>query len=246
MPLNKDKRPLYIRIKEYLENEINSGNYKEGDKLPSENKLSDLLDVSRASLREALRVLEEEGKIIKHQGIGTFVNNPSPKFKKGIEKLNSVTETIEKGGYKASTKHLSIKELNISESFKEKIFEESGEKAEKILRVERVRTADEEPVVYCLDHLLLKYLDKDYSKEYFDNSLFEVLKNYYNINVKKAVTNIVAISSDNYISKMLDINNNESLLLLEQYHYDDKNRMILFSQNYFRSDQFQFKVIRKR
>ncbi|MGM0409607.1 MAG: GntR family transcriptional regulator [Bacillota bacterium] len=246
MPLNKDKRPLYIRIKEYLENEIDKGTYKEGDKLPSENKLSDLLDVSRASLREALRVLEEEGKIIKHQGIGTFVNNTSPKFKKGIEKLNSVTETIEKGGYEAGTTHLNIKELNISESFQEKIYEESGEKAEKILRIERVRTANEEPVVYCLDHLLLKYLNKDYSKEYFSNSLFEVLNDYYNINVKKAITNIIAISSDNYISKMLNIKNNESLLLLEQYHYDNKNRMILFSQNYFRSDQFQFKVIRNR
>lgn len=244
--INEDKRPLYLRIKEYLEKKIENGEYKAGDKLPSENKLSKSLDVSRASLREALRVLEEEGKIIKQQGIGTFVNKPTPKFKKGIEKLNSVTETIENEGFKAGTEKLNIKEINITESLKEKIFKVSNEKINKVLRIERVRTADEIPVVYCIDHLILKYLNKNYKKEYFDKSLFDILNNKYGINVKKALTNIVAVKADKYVSSFLKIKENSPLLLLEQYHYDEKNRMILYSQNYFRNDQFQFKVMRRR
>ena len=247
MPIiNEDKRPLYLRIKEYLEKKINNGDYKPGDKLPSENKLSKSLEVSRASLREALRVLEEEGKIVKQQGIGTFVNKPTPKFKKGIEKLNSVTETIEKEGFQAGTEKLDIKEMKISESLKEKIHGVSNEEIDRVLRIERVRTADNIPVVYCIDHLILKYLDKNYIQEYFESSLFEVLKNIYGINVKNAVTNIVAVTADKYVSSFLKIKKETPLLLLEQYHYDDKNRMVLFSQNYFRNDQFQFKVMRKR
>jgi len=244
--INEDKRPLYLRIKEYLEKKIENGKYKAGDKLPSENKLSKSLDVSRASLREALRVLEEEGKIIKQQGIGTFVNKPTPKFKKGIEKLNSVTETIENEGFQAGTKKLNIKEIKISESLKEKIYEVSNEKVDKVLRIERVRTANNTPVVYCIDHLVLKYLDNNYKKEYFESSLFDILNNKFGINVKRAVTNIVAVKADKYVSSFLNIKKNSPLLLLEQFHYDEKNRMILFSQNYFRNDQFQFKVMRNR
>ena len=247
MPLiNKDKRPLYLRIKEYIEEKIAEGKYKPGDKLPSENKLSNSLEVSRASLREALRVLEEEGKIVKHQGIGTFVNKPTPKFKKGIEKLNSVTETIEKEGYKPGTDNLSLKEINLSESLKEKIFKVSDEKFDKILRIERVRTADGVPVVYCLDHLVLKYINNDYKKDNFKSSLFDTLSDIYNIEVRQAVTNIISVNADDYIAQLLKIQENNPLLLLEQFHYDEKNRMVLFSQNYFRNDQFQFKVIRKR
>ncbi|MFW5787244.1 MAG: GntR family transcriptional regulator [Halanaerobiales bacterium] len=244
--INKDKRPLYLRIKEYIEEKINEGKYNPGDKLPSENKLSDQLDVSRASLREALRVLEEEGKIVKHQGIGTFVNKPKPKFKKGIEKLNSVTETIEKDGYEAGTENLKIKVIKLSESLKEKFFTTIGDEIKEVLRIERVRTANDTPVVYCLDHLLLKYIDNNYKEEYFRNSLFETLKNNYNIEVRQAVTNISSVVADKYIADYLKINKGDPLLLLEQYHYDDEHRMILFSQNYFRNDQFQFKVLRKR
>lgn len=244
--INEDKRPLYLRIKEYLEKKIENGEYKPGDKLPSENKLSKSLDVSRASLREALRVLEEEGKIVKQQGIGTFINKPTPKFKKGIEKLNSVTETIENEGFQAGTQKLNIKEIKISESLKEKIYNISNEKIDKVLRIERVRTADNTPVVYCIDHLILKYLEDDYKKEYFESSLFNVLNEIYGINVKRAVTNIVAVTADKYVSSFLNIEESSPLLLLEQFHYDDKNRMILFSQNYFRNDQFQFKVMRNR
>lgn len=244
--INEDKRPLYLRIKEYLVKKIENGDYKPGDKLPSENKLSRSLDVSRASLREALRVLEEEGKIVKQQGIGTFINKPTPKFKKGIEKLNSVTETIENEGFQAGTQKLNIKEIKISESLKEKIYEVSNEKVDKVLRIERVRTADDIPVVYCIDHLILKYLEDEYKKEYFESSLFNVLNEIYGINVKRAVTNIVAVTADKYVSSFLNIEESSPLLLLEQFHYDDKNRMILFSQNYFRNDQFQFKVMRNR
>ena len=62
--LKQDKRPLYLKIKEHIENLIDQEIYEAGDKLPSETAFAKKLDVSRASLREALRVLEKEGKIL--------------------------------------------------------------------------------------------------------------------------------------------------------------------------------------
>ena len=55
---NNDKRPLYLRIKEYIEDLIEDKTYQPGDKLPSENSLAKELEVSRGFLRESLSVLE--------------------------------------------------------------------------------------------------------------------------------------------------------------------------------------------
>lgn len=116
----------------------------------------------------------------------------------------------------------------------------------KILKIERIRTADNQPVVYCLDHLGLKYLENGISKRDFQGSLFKLLENKYGIFIKYALTHIVPYITDKSLAEKLDIKEKSPLLLLEQYHYDTDERMILFSQNYFRSDQFQFKVLRKR
>ena len=242
---NNDKRPLYLRIKEYIEDLIEDKTYQPGDKLPSENSLAKELEVSRASLREALRVLEEEGRIVKHQGIGTFISEPTPKFKKGIEELNSVTETIKNEGFNPGTKNVSVSEISPTDSLYDKIQEGRNENFQKVLRIERIRTADQIPVVYCLDHIITDYVSSSFTENDFYGSLFSILKNKGNIIIEYAVTNIIPVNADNYIAKKLDIDEDTALLLLEQYHYDLKDRMILFSQNYFRSDQFQFKVLRK-
>lgn len=241
--IKNDSRPLYLRIKEYIEGLIQNQTYRPGDRLPSENTLANELGVSRATLREALRVLEEEGKIVKHQGIGTFISEPKPTFLKGIEELVSVTETIEKAGYIPGTKGLSVKKIKPSESLKTKMKLTTDNE---ILQLERIRTANSLPVVYCLDHINLAYLNNNFSEDDFTGSLFNILQKKFNIIIKYALAQIIPVNSNKKLSTYLKIKENVPLLLLEQYHYDRNDRMVLFSQNYFRSDQFQFKVLRQR
>lgn len=70
---------------EYIQSEIKKGNLTPGDKLPPEQVLSEELQISRASLREALQKLEVTGVIeIKH-GKGSFISsNPSVKALKNL------------------------------------------------------------------------------------------------------------------------------------------------------------------
>lgn len=76
--------------------------------MPSEFDLAKQLGVSRATLREALRILEEENVITRRHGVGTFVN-PKPIFTSGIEQLYSVTDMIKQGGMEPGTIFLSSK-----------------------------------------------------------------------------------------------------------------------------------------
>lgn len=94
MSTKADNRHLYLKVIERIKEDIKNGIYTEKEKLPSEFELSKKLGVSRATLREALRILEEEHVIIRRHGVGTFVHS-KPLFLSGIEQLNSVTKMIE-------------------------------------------------------------------------------------------------------------------------------------------------------
>ena len=76
--------------------------FQENEKLPSEFEFRKSLGVSRATLREALRLLEEENVIVRRHGVGTFVN-PKPLFTSGIEHLSSVSSMIENAGMEPGT-----------------------------------------------------------------------------------------------------------------------------------------------
>jgi GntR family transcriptional repressor for pyruvate dehydrogenase complex len=76
MPQNKNhKETLNLDEKVYLQlvNLIDSGQFSENTRLPSENKLAEQFEVSRPVLRQALSRLRTEGKIISRQGAGSFV-----------------------------------------------------------------------------------------------------------------------------------------------------------------------------
>lgn len=73
---NKEmNQPAYIKVAEIIKQEIKEKDLKTGDRIPSERNLAAEFDVSRASVREALRVLENIGLLESQHGTGTFVSN---------------------------------------------------------------------------------------------------------------------------------------------------------------------------
>ncbi len=231
-----------MRIKEHLEKLINDGVYQNGDKLPSETALADELSVSRATLREALRVLEKEGKITKHQGIGTFITEPAPKFQRGIEELFSVTEAIKKAGHVPGTNGLNVEKI-LPDAKLKSIMDIDEEQP--LIKLTRIRTADEEPVVYCEDYLDASFLKLKIDED-FSDSLFKLLEQKHNLKIKYAMTEIIPVIANQQLEDALEVEIGTPVLLLNQSHYNHEDKLFLFSRNYYRNDQFQFKVLRTR
>jgi len=240
MSIKSDNRHLYLQVIDRIKQDIEKGIYKEKEKLPSEFELSKQLGVSRATLREALRILEEENVIIRRHGVGTFVNS-KPMFTSGIEQLNSVTDMIRQAGLKPGTIFLSS---SIQDPTEEDIRRFQCHKDDKILLVERVRTANGEPVVYCVDKILCKYLPNGISYE--NESLFENLQNQTNRDISYAVAHIEPLGYHEKVSPILECEPETALLVLKQMHYDYSDEPIMYSINYFKSDKFSFHVLRKR
>jgi GntR family transcriptional regulator len=229
-----------LQVVDRLKRDIENGVYKEKEKFPSEFELAKNLGVSRATLREALRTLEEENVIIRRHGVGTFVNC-KPLFNSGIEQLNSVTNMIKHADMNPGTIFLSSNTLCSTEEDSRRF---SCSQEDEIVVIERVRTANGEPVVYCIDKLPQKILPERFT---FDKeSIFQLLESDTQINITYAVAQIEPIGYHEKISPILQCEPETALLVLKQMHYDEKDEPILYSVNYFRADKFSFQVVRKR
>lgn len=240
MSIKADNRHLYLQVIDRIKQDIEQGIYKEKEQLPSEFDLAKQLGVSRATLREALRILEEENVIIRRHGVGTFVN-AKPLFSSGIEQLSSVTNMIVQAGMKPGTILLSSDTLNATE---EDIRRFSCSEDEELLVMERVRTANGEPVVYCVDKIPEKYLTDALSHD--KESIFSILDKAAHTKIAYAVAEIEPLGYHERISPILECDPETALLVLKQMHFDEKDEPILYSVNYFRADKFSFHVLRKR
>lgn len=85
---NSKRQPLYRNIYRHLVEQIHSGSYLPGDRIPSEKELSRQFKVSRITTKHALEILSGEGKIVRVPGKGSFVAEPSRQVE------------LEKGAYK--------------------------------------------------------------------------------------------------------------------------------------------------
>ena len=74
--MNERSERTYEKVVNYIQSEIWKGNLKRGEHLPPERDLAELLGVSRNSVREALRILEDRGLIYVKTGSGVFIQNP--------------------------------------------------------------------------------------------------------------------------------------------------------------------------
>ncbi|HHW01993.1 MAG TPA: GntR family transcriptional regulator [Thermoanaerobacterales bacterium] len=237
-----DNSQRYEIVLKKIKDMILSGELREEQKFPSETALAREFGVSRSTLREALRILEEEGFIKRYHGVGTFVSR-KPLIESGMEELISITKLIEKQGMKAGTKDISIVKTFPGEK-EASIMKISAD--QEIYRVERVRTADDIPVVYCIDRIPVKFVNN--KLEFKMESLFDYLQKDLGIYISYAISDIVPVKADiAEVYKKLNLKSkSDVVLLLEQLHYDDKNNPIFYSSNYFSPDKIKFWIIRRR
>ena len=101
----KNPIPLYHQLKENVIRKIESGEWKQGDLIPSETNFQKAFSISRATVRRAMELLENEGYIRKDRGRGTFVN--LNKINDFLPYLKSYTEDMK--GRNAKKKVLTAK-----------------------------------------------------------------------------------------------------------------------------------------
>ncbi|CAG7616256.1 FadR/GntR family transcriptional regulator [Paenibacillus allorhizosphaerae] len=92
--VNEERKTFSRKVVDRIRELIVSEQLKPGDKLPSERELADLMNVSRPTIREALKILSATGFIHIRQGNGVFVAEQSDRLDNLAALLFLQTDTI--------------------------------------------------------------------------------------------------------------------------------------------------------
>ena len=118
-----DAQPLYARVKEHILQNIRSGAWQAGRRVPSENELVESFGISRMTANRALRELTAEGYLNRVPGVGTFVKE-APALSSLME-LRNIAEEIAQRGHHYSARILSSSAVESNPALNEE-FEDRG------------------------------------------------------------------------------------------------------------------------
>lgn len=234
---------LSERICREIESQIRMGTLEPGERLPSESKYARILGVSRNSYREALSLLEKSALVVRRQGIGTFVTESKPLIQGGIESLKSVVQMIASQGLKPESTIIAFRKSQSERTIEEKL---NLEPQKPILYLETLKMANDWPVAVCIDIIPSEYLHEKVDPNELNDSIFEGLQEYHQINIRFAECDIIPIVADAELAQKLRIEQGSPVLLLSQIHFDETDRRVLFSKSYFPFNRFTFKLMRRR
>lgn len=243
MVIRRRLEPLRYEIRKRLLELFRRGRYQPGDKIPTESELSELLDVSRSSLREGLHLLEEERILRTKHGAGRFLLSLPGDLKIEITRLQSVTEMLAGYGIEGTTKVVRVRELPAEEETADALDLPAGSP---VLHIERLRCAEEVAIIYSIDIINRKLIPGTWQEDDFAGSLLKYLEETCDIVLDHSHAAITAVSSDEIREAEIDTKAHIPWILLIQTNYDAVGKPIIFSKDYHRSDYISFRVRRFR
>lgn len=236
--------PLSHQLIEILRDLILKGSYKAGEPFFTENELAEKYGVSRTTIREATSRLVYEGLLRRERGKGIFVTKP--RIHEESSSLLSYTEEIISRGMKPGSRVVEI-QLDIPPWRIRNILQLN--KADKIIRLKRVRLADGEPMAVQTSYLPYTLCPEIYQGRYDWNtqSLTAALEDL-GLRMVSADQRVYSETASKEDAPRLSINEGESLIVLERTCLLKDNTPIEYVIIYNRGDRWDFimKLERKR
>ena len=231
--------PLYIQLKEYLQMQIQTGEYAVDARLPSERELAKLHHVSRMTARQALQALAQEGFTYTRVGKGTFVN--APRIDQELHALTSFSEDMQGRGMSASSRVLKASSQAADRDTANHLRIEPGTE---VVVLRRVRLADGEPLALETAHLPHHLCPDILSKHDFSTeSLYAVLRSIYGWVLVWADQLIQARLPGEAECDVLAIGAQMPVLAITRVTFAEGDRPVEFVRSVYRGDQYQLHAV---
>jgi GntR family transcriptional regulator len=220
--------PLYLQLKEHLASEIAGGALKPGDALPSERRLCEQFDISRTTVREALRELNLTGLIHTVPGRGAFVTAPQSQVTIRVS-LTGFTDDARREGMVPSSQLLDARLIT---SPTPAIMEAMGLQPgldNEVVRLERLRLVNETPlarhIIYLNHRLCPQILQHNLAEE----SVFRLLRSKYSLKIDRAEEQVYAALADQQEMELLCLTDPAAVLRTERTTFLDTGDVIEFA-----------------
>ncbi len=207
--------PLHYQLSELMMQEIESGRWRVGERIPTEEELCQLFRLSRTTVRKAMDALVGQGQLIREKGKGTFVAQP-----KLVEELVNrpvgFHEDMAKKGIPVCTIVREMKQIEPPEVVAREL---ELRPDQTVIKVDRVRCVDKSPILIVTSYIIYDMCPDLLHENLTDVGLYTLLQEKYGLKIHRAKRFVEAVAADKYEAEVLGIKPNAPLLLIESTVY---------------------------
>jgi GntR family transcriptional regulator len=234
------KQSRSAAVADAIRRQIAEGKLPVGSRLAPEPELAVEHGVSRGTLRDALKGLEREGLVLRRQRVGTTVC-ARPALTHPLQRNGSVRDLVEASGRRHGVRDAELRFVGASPTVAAALELKEGDP---VVVLERVRTADGEPVVLTIDHLDAAIVESATASLLPDVVFYEWLRDHCGIEVTHGVARLTATVASAELAARLDIAEGAPLLRLIQVDRTAVGRPVLHSEELHVADAFEVTLVR--
>lgn len=234
MKTNRDFMPVYYQLADDLKQQIESGELKPGDAVPSESQLVSDYGISRVTVRRGLAILLEAGLIETVRGIGNFVAKP---------KLNQVTLTFQDNDFqenKLNYQLLEVKRISADDITAGKLGVFEGTK---VFMIKRLINSDNGPV-----GIDMKYLPYIKGQPMLENEIEyadfpAIVAKHTNVTIHKIEMGISATPLVPEEAELLKTVAGHPALCVHRAFFAKDGKTLGFSKTIYRGETFELNAV---
>jgi len=230
--------PLHSVVRTELLAEVSSGRLRPGDQVPTEPQLIDKYQVSRTTVRRALRDLETMGLIDRQPGRGSFVREP--RVEPRLDRLTGFVEDMESLGLDASASVELIERIQADPEVAQQLALEVGGL---VVHIERVRLANHTPMSFDDSYFALELGSRIAEENLEEEPFYSILEAKYGVALAGADYVVSASVADERVAQLLGIEVGGPVLLLERTSYARPDRRpVLFERLHFAGARISYRL----
>jgi GntR family transcriptional regulator len=228
--------PRYSALARTLADDVRSGRYRVGECIPTEAQLQQRFDVSRHTVREALRELKSLGLVFARQGVGTIVSAPVPRarFLQGIGTLTELVQFAEA----TRMRLLGRRELIADEGLAEDLAMKPGQQWHEAT-VLRFLPDVAVPVASLRIYVRPEHCEVLDLIERSAQPVFGLIERRHGVRIVEVDQQIVAVSLASGDARLLKARPRAPALRIARQYYDAQRRLTLASVGIYPSDRFR-------
>jgi GntR family transcriptional regulator len=214
-----------------------------GDRLESETALAERFNVSRSTIREALKRLEQEGVLTAIQGHGRFISPAgSLRVERPMTRFEGIEEMLTALGYTPTCAVLSVEEAGANTAEAQSLCVPEGTA---VVRLSRIRYGNDEPLVVNFNTVLREALPGPLQYRDWSGSLTAALEGHGHT-IASSIARIKAAQLPPEIEKRHSLGGLGPWLLVEETCLTLAGVRVLYGEDYHRGDATAFNVVRRR
>lgn len=234
------KKPIYRQIADTLRQQVVDGELKPGDALPTEALLREQYNVSRVTVRQALKLLTEEQVIESIQGSGWYVKEEKVNY--DIYQLTSFYEKLADRNVETHSDVLIFEVAKASPTIAEALHLTTEDK---VYYVKRVRYIKQKPVTLEETWMPLA-LFPDLSYEVMQKSKYHYIEQVKKRVIDRSEQEIIPVMPSEDVVKALGIDPQKPILEKVSTGFLNDGTVFEFSRNFFKSEDYKFTLVAKR